>query len=109
MRTDVARQFLATDARAGWDPLRKVITYEGRGSTTGSSEVKVDLLGAHWIDGRGTWRGQRGKGDLRLGFPIVQEGDAFRIASARVTGPKCSARPSCISASMAMTLSHMVP
>ena len=82
VRTDVARQFLATDARAGWDPLRKVITYEGRGSTTGSSEVKVDLLGAHWIDGRGTWRGQRGKGDIRLGFPIVQEGDAFRIASA---------------------------
>jgi len=26
VRTDVARQFLATDARAGWDPLRKVIT-----------------------------------------------------------------------------------
>ncbi len=82
VRTDVARQFLATDARAGWDPLRKVITYESRGSTTGSSEVKVDLLGAHWIDGRGTWRGQRGEGDIRLGFPIVQEGDAFRIASA---------------------------
>jgi hypothetical protein len=82
VRTDVARQFLATDARAGWDPLRKVITYEGRGSTTGNSEVRVDLLGAHWIDGRGTWRGQRGEGDIQLGFPIVQEGDAFRIASA---------------------------
>jgi hypothetical protein len=82
VRTDVARQFLATDARAGWDPLRKVITYEGRGSTTGNSEVRVDLIGAHWIDGRGTWRGQRGEGDIQLGFPIVQEGDAFRIASA---------------------------
>jgi hypothetical protein len=82
VRTDVARQFLATDARAGWDPLRKVITYEGRGSTTGNSEVRVDLLGAHWIDGRGTWRGQRGEGDIQLGFPIVQEGDAFRIAAA---------------------------
>jgi hypothetical protein len=82
VRTDVARQFLATDARAGWDPLRKVITYESRGSTTGNSEVRVDLIGAHWIDGRGTWRGQRGEGDIRLGFPIVQEGDAFRIASA---------------------------
>ena len=81
VRTDVARQFLATDARAGWDPLQKVITYEGRGSTTGSSEVKVDLLGAHWIDSRGNWRGQRGSGDIRLRFPIVQEGDAFRIAS----------------------------
>ena len=82
VRTDVARQFLATDARAGWDPLQKVITYESRGSTTGSSEVKVDLLGAHWIDSRGTWRGQRETGDIRLRFPIVQEGDAFRIASA---------------------------
>jgi hypothetical protein len=82
VRTDVARQFLATDARAGWDPLRKVITYESRGSTTGNSEVRVDLIGAHWIDGRGTWRGQRGEGDIQLGFPIVQEGDAFRIASA---------------------------
>jgi hypothetical protein len=82
VRTDVARQFLATDARAGWDPLQKVITYEGRGSTTGSSEVKVDLLGAHWIDSRGNWRGQREGGDIRLRFPIVQEGDAYRIASA---------------------------
>ncbi len=82
VRTDVARQFLATDARAGWDPLQKVITYEGRGSTTGSSEVKVDLLGAHWIDSRGNWRGQREAGDIRLRFPIVQEGDAFRIARA---------------------------
>ena len=82
VRTDVARQFLATDARAGWDPLQKVITYESRGSTTGSSEVKVDLLGAHWIDSRGNWRGQRETGDIRLRFPIVQEGDAFRIASA---------------------------
>jgi hypothetical protein len=82
VRTDVARQFLATDARAGWDPLQKVITYEGRGSTTGSGRVKVDLLGAHWIDSRGAWRGQRGEGDIRLRFPIVQEGDAFRIASA---------------------------
>jgi hypothetical protein len=82
VRTDVARQFLATDARAGWDPLQKVITYEGRGSTTGSSEVKVDLLGAHWIDSRGNWRGEREGGDIRLRFPIVQEGDAFRIASA---------------------------
>jgi hypothetical protein len=82
VRTDVARQFLATDARASWDPLQKLITYEGRGITTGSSEVKVDLLGAHWVDSRGTWRGQREDGDIRLRFPIVQEGDAFRIASA---------------------------
>ena len=52
VRTDVARQFLATDARAGWDPLQKVITYESRGSTTGSSQVKVGLLGTNWIDSR---------------------------------------------------------
>ena len=81
VRTDVARQFLASDARAGWDPSR-IIIYDGRGSTTGSGVVKVDLLGTHWVDSHGVWRGQRDSGDIRLKFPMVEEDDAWRIAVA---------------------------
>ena len=81
VRTDVARQFLASDARAGWDPSR-IIIYDGRGSTTGSGVVKVDLLGTHWVDSHGVWRGQRESGDIRLKFPMVEEDDAWRIAVA---------------------------
>jgi hypothetical protein len=80
VRTEVARLFLASGARDAWDPS-KIVTYESRDSLKGTDVVKVRLHGAHWIDSRGTWRGERGSGDVSLSFPIVEEDDEFRIAS----------------------------
>src|SRR5205085_8619315 len=47
----------------------------------GTSTVRVGLQGAHWVDSRGTWRGKRGTGNVQLGFPMVKEGDEWRIDS----------------------------
>ena len=82
VRTEVARLFLASDARDAWDPYRKIITYDGRDNPTGNDVVKVDIHGAHWVDSRGSWRGERGSGDVRLRFPMVKEDDEWRIAEA---------------------------
>jgi hypothetical protein len=79
VRTEVARQYLSSAAAEAWNPASKIITYEGRGSLRGTSTVRVALQGAHWVDSRGTWRGQRGTGDVQLSFPMVKEGDEWRI------------------------------
>lgn len=81
VRTEVARQFLASDARDAWDPS-KIVTYESRDSLKGTDVVKVRLHGAYWIDSRGTWRGKRGSGDVPLRFRMVEEDDEWRIANA---------------------------
>ena len=82
VRTDVARLYLTKDARDAWDPSRRIVIYEGRDSPTGSDMVRVDLLGTHWVDSRGVWRGDRGSGGIRLRFPMVKEDGAWRIAAA---------------------------
>jgi hypothetical protein len=81
VRTEVARLFLASDARDAWDPS-EIITYASRDSLRGNDVVEVRLHGAHWIDDRGTWRGRKGTGDVPLSFQMVEEDDELRIANA---------------------------
>ena len=82
VRIEVARQFLASNARDAWIPSRKIVTYEGRGSVRGNDVVKVGIQGAHWVDDRGTWRGKRGSGEVELKFPMIKEDNEWRIAKA---------------------------
>jgi hypothetical protein len=83
VRTDVARQYLASEIRDSWDPGGKIVTYESRDSATGSDVVKVGIQGANWVDRRGSWRGLRGSGDVELRFPMIVENGEYRIARAR--------------------------
>ena len=82
VRIEIARQFLASNARDAWDPSRKIITYEGRGSVRGEDMVKVAIQRARWVDDRGTWRGKRGSGEVELEFPMIKEDGEWRIAKA---------------------------
>jgi hypothetical protein len=79
----VVRQFLTTDEQDAWDPSRRTLTYESPYSPTGAgTAVTVRLEDAQWVDGRGTWRGERGNGRPRLHFTLTEENDEWRIASA---------------------------
>ena len=75
VRTDVARQYLSSDARESWEPADSIVTYQGRDNTRGNRVVTVDIQGAHWLNRRGEWRGQRGDGEVTLRFPMVEEGE----------------------------------
>jgi hypothetical protein len=78
----VARSFLATGEADAWDPSQRTITYQGPYSPTGTGDVTVRLNDAHWLDARGTWRGELGTGARRLRFSLALENAEWRIASA---------------------------
>ncbi len=78
---EIVREFLATGEQDSWDP-RRIITYQGPYSPTGAPGVRVRLEQAHWVDGRGVWRGARGTGSPTLKFQMTKENDEWRIASA---------------------------
>lgn len=82
VRIELARQYLASETRDSWDPSRQIVTYDGRESVTGEDVVKVGIQGARWFDSRGTWRGTRGSGDVKLRFPMTREDGEWRIAKA---------------------------
>jgi hypothetical protein len=83
VRTDVASDFLASDAQSSWDPGRRIIMFEQRdpGVLDGDT-VHVKLTGARWVDAQGQWRGDLGDGSRTLDFSMTQEDKQWRIAQA---------------------------
>ena len=85
IRTDVAKEFLSSDARPLWQPEQRIITFETRSPPRGQfeqSRVSVDLTGLRWVDASGTWRGKRGDGQRVMRFPMTTEDGESRIARA---------------------------
>lgn len=82
LQTAVARQFLAVDAQATWEPERSTLTYDEVSDPTGSTTVSVRLTGAGRLDARGAWQGPLPADRSAIDFPMVQEDGEWRIARA---------------------------
>lgn len=82
MRTDIAREFLSSDARASWEPQVETIVYTNRPAPQGSSPVTLVLEGANRLDASGAWRGALSRPRARLEFPMIKESGEWRIAEA---------------------------
>ena len=84
IQTNVAKQFLAKDAQASWNPERRTITYSDASPPRAGpgSSVAVTLSGAHQLDSRGAWRGPLPRSEQVLRFPMTKENGEERIAVA---------------------------
>lgn len=82
-RLGIAREFLAEDARAAWNPEREIITYGSAGTPRlrGWNTVVRPLIDASRLDSRGSWRGSLGTPRSTLSFAMVREGGEWRIAN----------------------------
>lgn len=76
-----ARQFIATDAQASWNPGLETITYPGTLTPRGESRVSVTLAGADHLDARGAWQGALPEEQQNLSFSMRRDDDGeWRIA-----------------------------
>lgn len=82
VQTNIARQFLAKDIQASWNPELETITYADSLTPQGNTRVWVGLIGADRLDSRGAWQGALEPQDQVLQFPMVLEDDQWRIAQA---------------------------
>ncbi|WP_104108042.1 LpqB family beta-propeller domain-containing protein [Nocardioides sp. 616] len=82
IRTSVAKQFLSARARATWRPERATITYTDLEAPVGERSVSLGVLGAERYDSRGAWERKLDEQESRLSFPMVREGDEWRIDEA---------------------------
>jgi hypothetical protein len=84
IQTNVAKQFLAKDAQASWDPEQRTITYADASPPRprGTFRVSVTLTGAHELDSRGAWQGRLPHRDQVVEFPMALENGEYRIAQA---------------------------
>lgn len=82
IQISVARQFLSPSARESWKPDRRIITYAGAPSLSGSTTIEVALSGANWLDSHGSWRGALSEEQARITFPLASEEGEWRIAQA---------------------------
>lgn len=82
IQTNDAKEFLATEQQAAWTPGSRTITYAEALQPRGSSPVNVKLVGAQYLDGRGSFQGRLPKGAGNLSFPMVREDGEWRIAEA---------------------------
>lgn len=82
IQANTARQFLAKDAQASWNPELETVTYADASTPQGNSRVSVTLTGADLLDERGAWQGPLGSFDEILQFSMVVEDGEYRIASA---------------------------
>lgn len=78
----VAKKFLTKDAQASWNPKLETITYADASPPRGGSRVSVTFTGVDRLDARGAWRGPVPRGQNVLEFPLVMEGEEWRIAEA---------------------------
>ena len=81
IQTSVAKQYLTTEAAAGWNPEQETIIYSDSlpvRETAGS--VSVQLTAADRLDHLGAWRGAMGKGELTLTLHVTVDNGEFRIA-----------------------------
>jgi hypothetical protein len=82
VQINAAQQFLSKDAQRAWNPQREMIVYSEISNPRGNSAVSVRLTGADRIGIRGDWQGALPVSDRLMGFPMVLEGDEWRIAKA---------------------------
>lgn len=82
IQTNVAKQFLAKETQASWNPELETITYADSLTPQGSTRVSVRLIGANRLDARGTWQGPLTSLEQILPFPMVLEDGQWRIAQA---------------------------
>ncbi|NYG55208.1 GerMN domain-containing protein [Nocardioides perillae] len=82
LQTAVARQFLAVDAQATWEPERGTVTYDEVSDPSGTGTVSVRLSGGGRLDARGAWQGPLSAEASTLDFPMVQEEGEWRIGRA---------------------------
>lgn len=80
--TTVAKQYLQSDYAGSWDPSRRTITYAGHRPAQGHRSASVELVDAHWVDDRGTWRGALSRADATLHFSLAREHGEWRITKA---------------------------
>jgi hypothetical protein len=77
VKTSVAREFLTREARADWQPTGMIV-YSTASIPRGSNEAK--LSGGGRTDARGAWLGPLPDNELTIPFPMVLEGDEWRIS-----------------------------
>lgn len=80
LQTSIARQFLASDAQANWDPKAATLTYTEASQPQGSSAVTVNVTGVNRLGSGGSWLGADDTTSFR--FPMVVEDGEWRIAEA---------------------------
>jgi Lipoprotein LpqB beta-propeller domain/Sporulation and spore germination len=82
IRTSVAKQFLSSGAQATWRPERATITYADLDQPIGERAVSLDVVDAQRYDSRGAWERALGGEESTLRFPMVLEGQEWRIDAA---------------------------
>ncbi len=76
----VAREYLATDARATWNPDAETIIYdESSAPEAVGAAARVRLTGAESLDTRGAWVGDLGRPASTLELQMVLENGEYRI------------------------------
>lgn len=82
LSTTVARQYLDQDLASSWDPGQRTITYADKEPPRGLRSIQVPLVGADWVDHRGTWRGPVAASDADLHFKLARIDGEWRITKA---------------------------
>ncbi len=77
VKTSVAREFLTQGAREDWQPTGMIV-YTTASIPRGSNEAK--LSGGGRTDARGAWLGPLSEEESTIPFPMVLEGDEWRIS-----------------------------
>lgn len=79
IRTSVAAEFLAEDARASWEPEAATWTYSAAGPAQGGAVVQAALTQVNRYRGNGAWDNRSRR--ARLTFEMTTEDGEWRIAS----------------------------
>jgi lipoprotein LpqB-like beta-propeller protein/sporulation and spore germination protein len=82
IQTNDAKQFLAKEAQASWNPQQQTITYADASPPRGGSRVSVTLTGGNLLDSRGAWQGRLPRSEHIVQFPMTREDGELRIAVA---------------------------
>ncbi len=80
--TSVASEYLTREAAETWRPEQQIITYADKGRPFGTDLLRVSLVGANYLDARGSWQGALPEARSTLRFPVVLEEGEWRIARA---------------------------
>ena len=80
LQTRTAQQFLTSSAQARWQPQRRVVIYNQRDPSQGTSQVVVRLHGASEVGSSGEWMGSLPTAARRLTFPMALESGQWRIS-----------------------------
>lgn len=82
VKTSVAAEFLTEEAQRRWRPERSSVTYTDLDYPEGQSRVRVVISGAQAYDERGAWSHVLDDSESEFVFPMVMEGDEWRIDEA---------------------------